>query len=64
MSVISGMVVWGNTIQDILIEWENMGIFEYVLPALLIFAIIFGILIVSLGYLQKETFFELLHINR
>lgn len=47
MSVINlafGSFAWGNTIQDILLQWETMGIFEYVLPALLIFAVVFGIL--------------------
>ncbi len=38
---------WGTTIQDILLEWERLGIFEYVLPALLIFAVVFGILMKS-----------------
>lgn len=39
-----GSFAWGTTIQDILLQWETMGIFEYVLPALLIFAVVFGIL--------------------
>lgn len=50
MSVINlafGSFAWGNTIQDILLQWETMGIFEYVLPALLIFAVVFGILMKS-----------------
>ena len=31
-------------IQSLLMQWETAGIFDYVLPFLLIFAIIFGIL--------------------
>ena len=31
-------------IQDILVQWQNAGVFDYVLPFLLIFTIIFGIL--------------------
>ena len=33
-----------NTITDILNQWAQMGIFAYVLPFLMIFAVIFGIL--------------------
>ncbi len=32
------------SIQDLLLQWESMGVFDYVLPFLLIFAIVFGIL--------------------
>lgn len=34
----------GTNIYDILQQWETFGIFEYVLPALLVFATVFGIL--------------------
>ncbi len=47
MSVIDGLAVWGTSIQDILLDWETTGVFEYVLPALLIFAVVFGILMKS-----------------
>lgn len=33
-----------GSIADILFQWENIGFFEYVLPFLLVFAIVFGIL--------------------
>lgn len=32
------------TIADILNQWQNIGVFDYVLPFLLIFTIVFGIL--------------------
>lgn len=44
MSVITGLVTFGNTIQDVLNTWADMGIFAYVLPFLLVFALVFGIL--------------------
>lgn len=47
MSVIDGFAAWGTSIQDVLLDWETMGVFEYVLPGLLIFAVIFGILMKS-----------------
>jgi hypothetical protein len=47
MSVITGFYTFGTTIGQVLQDWETMGIFEYVLPALLIFAVIFGILMKS-----------------
>jgi len=31
-------------VQDVLYQWENAGVFDFVLPFLLIFAVIFGIL--------------------
>ncbi len=33
-----------TTIQEILQQWANLGFFDYILPFLLIFAIVFGIL--------------------
>ena len=33
-----------GSIADILFQWENIGFFEYVLPFLLIFSIVYGIL--------------------
>lgn len=44
LSVLSGMVSWGNDIGSILQTWAEMGIFAYALPFLLIFALVFGIL--------------------
>ncbi|MDD5193941.1 MAG: hypothetical protein PHF67_05150 [Candidatus Nanoarchaeia archaeon] len=38
------MVTPVNTITDVLNQWAAMGIFAYVLPFLMIFAVIFGIL--------------------
>ena len=38
------MAVGINSVQDILIQWEAAGIFDYVLPFLLIFAVVFGVL--------------------
>lgn len=32
------------TIQDILLQWQSIGVFDYLLPFLLILAIVFGIL--------------------
>src|SRR3989338_4100021 len=47
MSVIDGLVAWGYSVENILVDWESMGIFEYVLPFLLLFAVVFGILVKS-----------------
>ncbi|MEK6882760.1 MAG: hypothetical protein AABY22_24265, partial [Nanoarchaeota archaeon] len=33
-----------NTIQDVLQLWADLGFFDYVLPFLLIFAVVFGVL--------------------
>ena len=38
------MVYGGGTIGDILQDWANFGVFRYVLPFLMIFAVVFGIL--------------------
>ena len=35
---------FGGSIGDVLQQWEQMGFFSYVLPFLLIFALVFGIL--------------------
>lgn len=35
---------WQTTITDVLNQWNTMGIFSYVLPFLLIFAVVFAIL--------------------
>jgi len=32
------------TIADVLNQWQDIGVFDYVLPFLLVFTIIFGIL--------------------
>jgi len=45
MGLISGYATWGGeNIGFILQDWENMGIFAYVLPFILIFAVVFAIL--------------------
>jgi len=31
-------------IADVMISWEQMGVFDYLLPFLLVFAIVYGIL--------------------
>lgn len=38
------MVTYTNTITDVLNTWADMGVFAYLLPFLLIFALVFGIL--------------------
>ena len=38
------MVAYSNTITNILNVWADMGVFAYLLPFLLIFALVFGIL--------------------
>ena len=43
-SLITGFYAWGSDIGTILQDWEYMGVFEYVLPFLLVFAVVFGIL--------------------
>ncbi|OGJ20382.1 hypothetical protein A3K73_00005 [Candidatus Pacearchaeota archaeon RBG_13_36_9] len=43
-SLITGFYAWGSDIGTILQDWEYMGVFEYVLPFVLLFAVIFGIL--------------------
>lgn len=35
---------YGGAIGDVLFQWEQMGFFSYLLPFLLIFALVFGIL--------------------
>ena len=52
MSLIS-LVGYGFTITDILNQWQTAGVFAYVLPFLLIFAVIFGIL--STGKILGEN---------
>jgi len=54
LGVLTGFYVWGTSIDTILMEWDQIGIFRYVLPFLLIFAIIFGILQKS-GLLGDEA---------
>lgn len=44
MSLITGMVSYYNEIGSVLQQWADIGIFSYVLPFLLIFAIIIAIL--------------------
>jgi len=48
MSVIlaglTGFYAWGTSINEVLAEWQSMGVFEFILPFLLIFAVVFGIL--------------------
>jgi len=44
LNALSGFAVFTNNIGDALQTWADMGIFAYVLPALLIFALIYGIL--------------------
>lgn len=36
-------MVYGS-LADILFQWENMGVFDFMLPMLLVFAIVYGIL--------------------
>lgn len=38
------MVWWQTTIAEVLNKWNDMGVFSYVLPFLLIFAVVFAIL--------------------
>jgi len=33
-----------SSLQDIFYQWEYMGVFDYILPFLLVFAVVFGIL--------------------
>ena len=33
-----------NSLQDIFYQWEYIGVFDYILPLLLVFAVVFGIL--------------------
>ena len=44
MGVIDALATWSTSVENLLIEWEHLGIFEYILPFLLIFAVVFGIL--------------------
>ena len=44
LSVLTGLYAWGNSIDEILYLWQDVGVFRYVLPFLLIFAVVFGIL--------------------
>jgi len=44
MSVITGLATFGNGITGILNYWADVGVFSYVLPFLLIFAVVYGIL--------------------
>lgn len=37
-------LAWSGTLKDVFAQWEQMGFFTYLLPFLLIFALIFGIL--------------------
>ena len=38
------MVAYANTITNILNVWNDLGVFAYVLPFLMIFAVVFGLL--------------------
>ena len=44
MGVITGFVAAGDNIGSILQTWADVGVFAYVLPLLLVFAVVFGIL--------------------
>ena len=44
MSVISALVAYSDSITNVLQTWETMGVFEYILPFLLVFAFVFGVL--------------------
>lgn len=44
MSLITGLQVLGTDIASILNYWADIGVFAYVLPFLLIFAVVYGIL--------------------
>lgn len=44
LDILTGLVSWGTGVGDILQSWADMQIFYYVLPFLLIFAVVFGIL--------------------
>ena len=37
-------LAWSGTIKDVFSQWEQFGFFDYILPFLLIFALVFGIL--------------------
>jgi hypothetical protein len=41
------MVYYGNTIGGILQQWSDFGVFQYLLPFLMIFAFVYGILTTS-----------------
>lgn len=42
--LITGFYAWGSDISTILTDWEYMGVFDFVLPFLLVFAVVFGVL--------------------
>ncbi len=44
MSVITGMVSYYNGIGNILQQWADIGVFQYILPFLLIFAVVIALL--------------------
>ncbi len=44
MSALTGLYAWGKSIDEILWYWQDIGVFRYALPFLLIFAMVFGIL--------------------
>jgi len=44
MGLIDGFATYENTLTSVLNSWADMGVFAYVLPFLIIFAVIFGIL--------------------
>lgn len=37
-------MVWTTSITDVLNQWNQMGVFSYVIPFLLIFAVVYGVL--------------------
>ncbi len=37
-------MVWSTSITDVLNQWNTMGVFSYVLPFLLIFAVVYAVL--------------------
>jgi hypothetical protein len=44
MGMITGFATYGTTLTDVLNAWAELGVFAYVLPFLILFAIVFGIL--------------------
>lgn len=44
LTLATGTYFWGSTIDEILQAWADLGVFRYVLPFLLVFAVVFGVL--------------------
>ena len=53
----------GGVVGDMFSRWEQAGFFSYILPFLLIFALIFGILLL-LVYLYLRKIFTILRVKK